>query len=360
MTPRHRLQARQALLAFRWAGNLRRIAATAAVLFLLVYGSDVLLTAGADLLVPDAKAALPGNNPVWRPWAYVPVETPRVAGLVAAEEGEPVEEGRVAEARDTDNDLSRRVSALRRRLGIRSDGVMRDGMPAMPLRSLVAWVGGDVQWMAGGRAAVFSELGLLRFEQGVASVERNYNQVPLPAAPFLVGDELYLPLISAAKVWDLRLVRDVGNRLYALSRDGRELRVLCSEQAYHITIDRSDRTLEVRYAGELVKRYRICAGRGENTPLGEFRIQNKAMWPGWRAYWGEYIPGGSPRNPLGARWLGTTARGRATSRVIGIHGTNQPSSIGQRISGGCIRLLNPDIIELYEVIPVGTAVTIRE
>ena len=114
------------------------------------------------------------------------------------------------------------------------------------------------------------------------------------------------------------------------------------------------------YAGERLVRWGCCVGAGGNTPVGTFHIQNKGVWPGWRAYWGEFIPGGSARNPLGARWLGTTARGRATERVIGIHGTNQPSSIGQRISGGCMRLTNAHAIELYDTIPIGTRVVIHE
>jgi lipoprotein-anchoring transpeptidase ErfK/SrfK len=72
------------------------------------------------------------------------------------------------------------------------------------------------------------------------------------------------------------------------------------------------------------------------------------------------MPGGSSRNPLGARWLGTSAHGHATGRVIGIHGTNQPSSIGQRISGGCMRTYNSNAIELYNNIPVGTQLYIHE
>lgn len=132
------------------------------------------------------------------------------------------------------------------------------------------------------------------------------------------------------------------------------------EDLFDLEIDRSDRTLQVRYLGHLIATWSICVGAGNNTPVGTFHIQNKAEWAAWVAYWGEYIPGGSHRNPLGARWLGTTARGRETGRVIGIHGTNQPSSIGQRISGGCIRLTNAHSIELYETIPIGTRVVIHE
>jgi lipoprotein-anchoring transpeptidase ErfK/SrfK len=125
-------------------------------------------------------------------------------------------------------------------------------------------------------------------------------------------------------------------------------------------ISRSERWLRVYYAGKLAKEYPICAGAGDNTPTGHFHIQSKAEWPSWRAYWGEYMPGGSARNPLGARWLGTSARGRVTGWPIGLHGTNDPSSIGRRISGGCVRTYNENAIELYDTVPIGTPLWIHE
>jgi lipoprotein-anchoring transpeptidase ErfK/SrfK len=63
---------------------------------------------------------------------------------------------------------------------------------------------------------------------------------------------------------------------------------------------------------------------------------------------------GGPGNPMGARalYLGNT--------VYRIHGTNQPHTIGSAVSSGCFRLVNPEIIDLYERIPVGTKVIVRQ
>ena len=63
---------------------------------------------------------------------------------------------------------------------------------------------------------------------------------------------------------------------------------------------------------------------------------------------------GGPGNPLGARamYLGTT--------VYRIHGTNQPNTIGSAVSSGCIRLVNPDVIDLYNRVPVGTKVIVQQ
>ena len=70
-----------------------------------------------------------------------------------------------------------------------------------------------------------------------------------------------------------------------------------------------------------------------------------------------YLPrfmAGGPGNPMGARalYLGGT--------VYRIHGTNQPDTIGTNVSSGCFRLVNPDVIDLYERVPVGTKVIVRQ
>ena len=69
------------------------------------------------------------------------------------------------------------------------------------------------------------------------------------------------------------------------------------------------------------------------------------------------IPGGSPKIPLGSRWIGFNARGTDGSKY-GIHGTNQPSSIGKYISQGCIRMKKNDVEYLFDRIPIGTKVWI--
>lgn len=92
----------------------------------------------------------------------------------------------------------------------------------------------------------------------------------------------------------------------------------------------------------------------ELTPEGLFTVKVKAVNPYYRK---KNIPGGDPRNPLGTRWIGFDAK-NTDGRIYGIHGTNQPYSVGQYISNGCVRLNNSDIERLYPLIPVGTKILI--
>ncbi|WP_099191876.1 L,D-transpeptidase [Tepidibacter mesophilus] len=107
---------------------------------------------------------------------------------------------------------------------------------------------------------------------------------------------------------------------------------------YKITINTNNRILTLFKNNKWFKSYSIAIGKPSTpTPKGTFTIINKA-----------YKPGG----PFGERWLGLS------KPHYGIHGTNNPLSIGKSISNGCIRMYNKDIIELYNIIPIGTVVTI--
>lgn len=86
------------------------------------------------------------------------------------------------------------------------------------------------------------------------------------------------------------------------------------------------------------------------TPEGLFTITVKATNPYYRK---KDIPGGDSRNPLGTRWIGFDAED-TDGRIYGIHGTNNPDSIGKYISQGCIRLHNQEVEALFEDIPLGT------
>jgi lipoprotein-anchoring transpeptidase ErfK/SrfK len=110
-----------------------------------------------------------------------------------------------------------------------------------------------------------------------------------------------------------------------------------------------------------VKTYGIAVGQiGLETPAGLYHIENKAVNPAWtmpNSSWvpakdrGKIIPGGTPENPLKARWLGIFDG-------AGIHGTDAASSIGSAASHGCVRMRIPDVIELYPQVPVGAPVYI--
>ncbi|MCP8938411.1 L,D-transpeptidase [Alsobacter sp. SYSU M60028] len=109
-------------------------------------------------------------------------------------------------------------------------------------------------------------------------------------------------------------------------------------------------------------RYGIGVGREGFQWKGLVSIVRKQEWPDWRPppemiqrqpYLPRFMAGG-PGNPMGARalYLGGT--------VYRIHGTNQPDTIGTNVSSGCFRLVNPDVIDLYERVPVGTKVIVRQ
>lgn len=98
--------------------------------------------------------------------------------------------------------------------------------------------------------------------------------------------------------------------------------------------------LIVRKQGQKIKTYPIAVGNPSTpTPVGEYKVIYKGR------NWGP---------SFGPRWLGLNV----PWGVYGIHGTNKPYSIGQHMSHGCIRMRNRDVMELYEIIPIGTKVTI--
>ena len=129
-----------------------------------------------------------------------------------------------------------------------------------------------------------------------------------------------------------------------------------------IIVQTSERYLYVIQPGGRALRYGIGVGRDGFQWQGLVKITRKMEWPDWtppeemiqrQPYLPRWMAGG-PGNPLGARamYLGTT--------VYRIHGTNQPQTIGTQISSGCFRLTNPDVSDLYDRVPVGTKVIIRQ
>ncbi|WP_458758431.1 L,D-transpeptidase [Afipia sp. TerB] len=129
-----------------------------------------------------------------------------------------------------------------------------------------------------------------------------------------------------------------------------------------IIVNTNERYLYVVQGGGRAIRYGIGVGREGFQWQGLLKISRKAEWPDWtpppemiarQPYLPRFMAGG-PGNPMGARalYLGST--------VYRIHGTNQPQTIGSAVSSGCFRLVNADIIDLYERIPVGTKVIVRQ
>jgi lipoprotein-anchoring transpeptidase ErfK/SrfK len=108
---------------------------------------------------------------------------------------------------------------------------------------------------------------------------------------------------------------------------------------YRIIIDLSDRMLYLLNQNTVVRGFPIGIGMIlTQTPLGQYTIINKAKNPG---------------GPFGAIWMGLSRP------HYGIHGTNNPNSIGKLSSHGCVRMYNEDVLSLASMVSIGTKVTIR-
>jgi len=133
-----------------------------------------------------------------------------------------------------------------------------------------------------------------------------------------------------------------------------------NEPAGTIVIDTAHTFLYLTLGNGKAMRYGIGVGREGFTWSGTQTIMRKAEWPDWippaeMVARQPYLPrwvGGGPGNPLGARalYLGNTD--------YRIHGTNDPTTIGKRVSSGCIRLQNADVEDLYQRVGVGTKVVV--
>ncbi|MEH6720224.1 MAG: L,D-transpeptidase [Aurantimonas endophytica] len=147
---------------------------------------------------------------------------------------------------------------------------------------------------------------------------------------------------------------------------------LPQDVAYHgkeapgtIVVDTGSKFLYHVGKGGTARRYGVGVGKPGFAWKGRHPITRKAEWPGWtppkemiarERRNGRILPAhmkGGEANPLGARalYLGST--------LYRIHGTNQPWTIGQSVSSGCIRMRNQDVMELYERVGVGTKVVVR-
>ena len=124
-----------------------------------------------------------------------------------------------------------------------------------------------------------------------------------------------------------------------------------------ITINKSNKILTVYYNKTAIKKYPVAIGRSNYvTPEGKFKIKTKVVNPKWSGGGhADPVDGGHRNNPLGFRWLGLTI---GNKNKYGIHGNNNPYSIGQNVSRGCIRMLNSDIEELFKNVNKNTSVWI--
>ncbi len=113
-----------------------------------------------------------------------------------------------------------------------------------------------------------------------------------------------------------------------------------------------DRKLAVVEGDSVVRVFRVAVGAAASpSPTGQYRIVSRIANPTYY-HPGVIIPAG-PASPIGTRWVGFDKKG------YGIHGTNEPRSIGKAASHGCIRLRNREMEQLFRLLKVGDEVEIR-
>lgn len=143
-----------------------------------------------------------------------------------------------------------------------------------------------------------------------------------------------------------------------------------SEPPGTIVVDTPNRFLYLVQENGKALRYGVGVGKEGLAFEGSATIQRKAEWPHWTPTsdmikrdpdrygpWKKGMDGGE-KNPLGARALYLFKNNQDT--LYRIHGTNEPSTIGHAVSSGCIRMVNQDVIDLYNRVPKGAKVVVKQ
>ena len=182
------------------------------------------------------------------------------------------------------------------------------------------------------------------------------SQRPMPEkVEHVVQSGDYLGKLAATYNTPVALIAKANNVQGANIRVGETLRLLDGNaHVFALTVSKTRNDLVATLDGQFFKRYRVSTGENAKTPVGTYKIVDKIAQPAWHKPGGKAIPYGHPDNLLGTHWLALDLPG------YGLHGTWEPDSIGKQSSAGCVRLLNPDIEELYTILPKGTLVTITE
>ncbi|MCA9093929.1 MAG: L,D-transpeptidase family protein [Planctomycetaceae bacterium] len=133
-------------------------------------------------------------------------------------------------------------------------------------------------------------------------------------------------------------------------RVGKKLKVF--QGPFSASVDLSDFELTVHQNGLYVRKYKIGIGKQNSSPIGEFIVREKLENPTYYGTDGNVVDADDPLNPLGERWIDI-------GDGFGIHGTMDPKSIGAMHSKGCIRMLNSDVEEVYDLLTLGSSVKVQ-
>jgi lipoprotein-anchoring transpeptidase ErfK/SrfK len=175
-------------------------------------------------------------------------------------------------------------------------------------------------------------------------------------------------LVDAERAQRATQTRAVKQRRPAAAFMRKQVRIQTNEAPGTIIVDSQRKYLYFVEGAGMATRYGVGVGKEGFGWSGTMKVGRKAEWPGWtppasmikreRAK-GRILPAymeGGPANPLGARAMYLYRGGNDS--LFRIHGTNQPWTIGQNMSSGCIRMMNEDVEHLYSRVPKGTKVVV--
>ena len=138
-------------------------------------------------------------------------------------------------------------------------------------------------------------------------------------------------------------------------------RLLVFNSDFSIRVSKVRNELDLLSGGKVFRRYSVGTGKFGKTPAVEFIIIDKIIEPPWtRPSDNRQIEYGDPENVLGSRWMAIKSADHPELTGFGIHGTWERDSIGKQSSAGCIRMLNEDVEELFDLVPRKTPVIITE
>jgi len=205
------------------------------------------------------------------------------------------------------------------------------------------------RWYDDPRLSAVEHQDLMRILDRVAGsvVYSNQLNLLLPAYVVQPGDTLQSIAEKFQVPW--QLLAKINGVTPTQLQIGAKLKVVPGP--FDVVIDLDEFLLTLYIQGRYAGRFRIGIGQENSTPVGDYVVQQKIENP---IYYGpdQQIAADDPANPLGERWIDL-------GNGLGIHGTNNPESIGKAESRGCIRLSPADVADVYDILSVGSRVIVR-
>jgi lipoprotein-anchoring transpeptidase ErfK/SrfK len=149
-----------------------------------------------------------------------------------------------------------------------------------------------------------------------------------------------------------------GNDTLIAAKSNQPLDFSLNQQPLLVKVSLAERKVYVMSGEQVIKSYPATIGKASTpTPPGSFTIQSKYVNPAYKTSNGVTIPANDPNNPLGSRWM--QFQGDENTFALGFHEETNPSRLGSMDSQGCVRLLENDLIDLYNTVDINTPVLIQ-